>query len=90
MNYAKLDGPLAAACAELSDPERRNFLVFIYTDNEPDENQVAHLASLGVNVSKPVRSIMTGQLSINAIAELSALPWVKAIRLSQRLAPKSP
>ncbi|AFZ17002.1 hypothetical protein [Allocoleopsis franciscana] len=84
MNYKKLDTALAMALNEVQDSEEQSLVVFIHTEPTPDAKATALLESLGVNVTKG-QDVFTATLSANAVSQLSEQPWVKYMRLSQKL-----
>jgi hypothetical protein len=85
MNYSKLDAALAKAVQEVQDPEERNLVVFINTRSAPDTAEAAFLERLGVSGVASGRQLLTATLSASAVAELSDRPWVRYLRLSQKL-----
>ncbi len=85
MNYRKLDAALALAMLEVQDPEERNLVVFIDTLEAPDTAEAAFLERLGVSGGASGRRLFTATLSASAVAELSDRPWVRYLKLSQKL-----
>jgi hypothetical protein len=94
MNYQKLDAALAMALNDVQDPEEPSLIVFIHTKEAPDAdaipswmvaNGIALPENLGVNDVSSANDIFTATLSANAISQLSEEPWVKYIKLSQKL-----
>lgn len=87
MNYSKLDAALALAVREVQDPEQQNLAVFIDLRSAPDTAEAAFLERLGVSGVVSRRHLLTATLSASAVAELSEQPWVRYVRLSQKLRP---
>ena len=85
MDYRKIDAALAAALDETQDPEERSLAVFIHTTHAPRHGEAALLEELGVSGVGGRRQIFTATLSPRAIGELSEQPWLRHLRLSQRL-----
>jgi hypothetical protein len=86
MNYQKLDTALAIALNEVQNPEEPCLVVFVHTNTAPDATATAFLESLGVSVASG-RDVFTATLSVNAVSQLSDQPWVKYLKLSQKLRP---
>jgi hypothetical protein len=84
MNYQKLDAALAMALKDIQNPDDRSLVVFIHTEPIPDA-ATDFLESLGVSGVSSGRSAFTATLSVNAISQLSDQPWVKYLKLSQKL-----
>jgi len=84
VDYSRIDGALALACEETPEDER-SLTVFVHTKSPPDREQVEKLNSAGVNVSSSERKIFTATLSPSQVAALSHEPWVRQLKLSQRL-----
>jgi hypothetical protein len=85
MDYRKIDAALAAALDEVRDPEERFLAVFIHTTHPPGQAEAAFLERLGVSGIRGERQVFTATLSPRAIAQLSDQPWLRFLRLSQRL-----
>lgn len=85
MDYRKIDAALAAALDGVQDPDERALVVFIHTMNAPDPSAATFLKELGVRGIGGQRRVFTATLSPRAIAELSEQPWLRFMRLSQRL-----
>jgi hypothetical protein len=83
-NYSRLDAALAQACDE-TPADDRALTVFIHTLEPPTAEQSQRLANLGVNLPASPRRILTATLSPVQVAALSNEPWVKYLKLSQRL-----
>lgn len=84
MDYQKLDAALAIALNNVENSDERCLVVFIHTEPAPDATATAFLERLAVSVPKG-RDVFTATLSRNAIAQLSAQPWVQYLKLSQKL-----
>ncbi|MSR57212.1 MAG: hypothetical protein EXS05_06035 [Planctomycetaceae bacterium] len=84
LDYSRIDGPLALACEETHASER-SLTVFVHTVEPPTDEQAKHLSVLGVSVPTRASRIFTATLSPSQIAALSNEPWVKRLKLSQRL-----
>jgi hypothetical protein len=86
MDYQKLDAPLASALTENLNEEEPTWEVFIHTQHSPSTSEEALLRRLGV--TGDVRNtVLTARLSKSAIDELTNQPWVKVLKLSQKLRP---
>lgn len=85
MNYQKVDAALATALAEVEDREARVLGVFIHTESDLSESAIAFLESLGISHPTQNQTVYTVTLSANAVAQLTDQPWVRYLRLSQRL-----
>ncbi|MEH2067809.1 MAG: hypothetical protein V7K47_06525 [Nostoc sp.] len=85
MNYQKLDAPLTVALNNVQDLEKPNLAVFIYTEPVSDPVVTSFFTSLGVNGMRNDQNLFTATLSSNAISQLSEQPWVKSLKLSQKL-----
>ena len=83
MNYGKVDGPLAAALADISDADERALSVFIHLE-DPGEEGLEALAQMGIR-SGAAELTCTATLSAREVADLSDRPWVSRLRLSARL-----
>lgn len=84
LDYSRIDGPLALACDE-TQPDERSLTVFVHTFAPPDQQQAKKLTATGVAVPAAGRRIFTATLSPSQVAALSQEPWVKHVKLSQRL-----
>lgn len=85
MNYQKLDAALATALNDVPDSETPSLTVFIHTEPILDADATAILENLNVAGVTPGKDTFTATLSANAIAQLSAQPWVQHLKLSQKL-----
>jgi hypothetical protein len=94
VDYRKVDAALAAALAEVLDgpePDRgaraapQKLSVFVHVDPAAAKRERAALAKLGVRAGSLMGGIGTATLSPSQVRELSELPWVRQIRLSQPL-----
>ncbi|BAZ11129.1 hypothetical protein NIES4071_29550 [Calothrix sp. NIES-4071] len=84
MNYQKLDAALAMAVSEVEDPQEPSLVVFIHTDNL-DTQAITFLNRLGIKGVTNNTDIYTATVSSSTVSELSQQPWVKSIKLSQKL-----
>lgn len=85
MNYRKIDAPLVAAVDEIKNAEEPLQAVFIHTAKAPDETATTFLKAMGVRINSPQQKIFTANLSPHAVKELSQQPWVRYVKLSQKL-----
>ncbi|MEA5570417.1 hypothetical protein [Calothrix sp. UHCC 0171] len=85
MNYQKLDASLAMALDEVENSDEASLVVFVHTNQPLDANAFAFLDSLHLSGFREGKDIFTATLSPNAISELSQQPWIKYLRLSQKL-----
>ncbi len=85
MNYQKLDAALVIALNEVERLDECSLVVFIHTDPVPDDAATVFLESLGVSNVRSGRNVFTATLSANGISQLSQQPWVKYLKLSQKL-----
>ena len=85
MDYQKMDAALAAALAEVRDPEERALSVFIHTAHAPQDAEADFLEDLGVGGVTGGRQVFTATLSPRAVEELSDQPWLRYMKLSRRL-----
>lgn len=85
MDYKKLDASLAMAIDEVDSSSEPTLLVFIHTNQQLDARAVAFLESLGIKDVTNDKDIFTATVSPNTVSELSHQPWVKSIKLSQKL-----
>lgn len=95
MDYGKVDAALAAVLA--TDEERAGesdspsvasppmLSVFLHVDPVAAKRKKAALAKLGLTPASLQGGIGTATLSPDQVRELSEQPWVRQIRLSQRL-----
>jgi hypothetical protein len=84
-NYRKLDAKLAAALDEAQNPEEPALSVFIHISPAPDSSAATFLQEIGVKVTSPRQQIVTAKVSPRAVEELSKQPWVRYLKLSQKL-----
>ena len=63
---------------------KARIIVFVATQGPPGEDARATLSSLGINAS-PGRTLLTADLSARDIDALSEKPWIRSLRLSQKL-----
>jgi hypothetical protein len=84
VNYQKLDAALAMALNQVQNPEERCLVVFIQTEPVTDST-AKFLENLGVSGVTTGRNMFTATLSANAVSQLSDQPWVKYLKLSQKL-----
>ena len=87
MDYRKIDASLGEALTDTAATDEQNLVVFIKTTEEPNADQTSLLQSIGVNQVAPGRRLFTGTLSANAIDQLTEQPWVRSVKLSQKLRP---
>jgi hypothetical protein len=87
MDYRKIDASLGEVLAEAANTDEPNLVVFISTTEEPNADQASLLQSIGVNQVAPGRRVFTGTLSVHAIDQLTDQPWVRSVKLSQKLRP---
>jgi hypothetical protein len=87
MDYSKIDAPLGEALAESAAKNESNLLVFIHADRDLSQVEPAELHPLGVDPNIMKGRIATATLSASAVEKLSHLPWVRSIKLSQKLRP---
>jgi len=85
MNYRKLDTRLAAALEEMQNPEEPALAVFIHIAPAPDSSAATFLKDIGVKLTSPRQQIVTARVSPRDVEELSKQPWVRAVKLSQKL-----
>ncbi len=85
MNYHKVDAPLAAAVDEIKNAEEPLLAVFIYTAKSRDETATTFLNGIGVRVYSKNQEIFTATVSPHTVKELSQQPWVRYVKLSQKL-----
>jgi len=85
MNYGKVDAPLAAAVDEIENVEEPTLAVFIHTAPSRDEIATTFLNGIGVRVYSKNQEIFTATVSPHTVEELSQQPWVRYVRLSQKL-----
>jgi hypothetical protein len=86
MDYQKLDAPLASALTDQQEAEDQTWEVFIHTQHVPSASEEAHLRRLGV-AGDIQNTIVTARLSKQAIDELTNQPWIRVLKLSQKLRP---
>ncbi|MBM4258546.1 MAG: hypothetical protein FJ147_21940 [Deltaproteobacteria bacterium] len=85
MDYQKVDASLALALSDVQDQDARAFQVFIHVARPPGPKELALLEDLGVTGITSGRSVYTATLSANQVTQLSHMPWVRALKLSQKL-----
>jgi hypothetical protein len=85
MNYQKLDAALAMAVDEVENPQEATLVVFIHTEKSLNTQAVTFLNSLGIKGVMDDTDIYTATVSASTVSELSQQPWVKSIKLSQKL-----
>jgi hypothetical protein len=85
MNYRKVDATLAAALDEIKSAEEPMLAVFIYTAKSRDETATTFLNGIGVRVYSKNQEIFTATVSPHTVKELSQQPWVRYVKLSQKL-----
>jgi hypothetical protein len=90
MDYSRIDAPLGAALAESPAKDQSNLTVFIHTHHELGEAESAELRSLGIDQDSVKKRIVTATVSPNVVDKLSHKPWIRSIKLSQKLRPLGP
>ncbi len=85
MNNRKVDAMLAAALDEIKSAEEPLLAVFIYTAKSRDETATIFLNDIGVRVYSANQQIFTATVSPHTVEELSHQPWVRYVKLSQKL-----
>ena len=85
MNYRKLDTRLAAALGQIQNPEEPALSVFIHMAQAPDSTAATFLKDLGVKLTSARQQIITARVSPRNVEELSKQPWVRVVKLSQKL-----
>jgi hypothetical protein len=85
MDNRKIDAVLAAALDEMKNPEERALPVFIHTAQTVDPTATTFLREIGVKGATAGKKIFTATLSPRAVEELSKQPWVRYVKLSQKL-----
>ncbi len=90
MNYRKLDTRLAAALDEMQNDgnkvsEEPALSVFIHMAQTPDPTAADFLKEIGVKLTSTRQQIVTAKVSPRAVEELSKQPWVRLVKLSQKL-----
>ena len=87
MNYSKIDAALGEALAETHAKDDPQLAVFIHANRDLNEQEASELEGLGVDHGKLKKRIITAMLSPTSVEKLSHKPWVRSIRLSQKLRP---
>jgi hypothetical protein len=85
MNYRKLDTRLAAALDEMKNPEEPALAVFIHMAQAPDSSAATFLKDIGVKLTSSRQQIVTARVSPRDVEELSKQPWVRQVKLSQKI-----
>lgn len=85
MNYHKVDATLAVALDEIKSVEEPLLSVFIYTAKSRDETATTFLNGIGVRVYSKNQEIFTATVSPQTVKKLSQQPWVRYVKLSQKL-----
>ncbi len=85
MNYRKIDATLAAAVDKIKNAGEPILAVFIYTAKTRDETATTFLNGIGVRVYSKNQEIFTATVSPQTVKELSQQPWVRYVKLSQKL-----
>ena len=88
MDYRKIDAALAVALQETPNRDDPSLLVFVHTERPPCEQEAAALERHGIRTGDG-RGPFTATLSPRAVEDLSDQPWVRSLKLSQRLRPTS-
>ncbi|MFJ8040508.1 hypothetical protein ACIRBX_08395 [Kitasatospora sp. NPDC096147] len=87
MDYRKLDAALARTVDSVGDPKARNIAVVIRLVEAASEQQQVLLRAAGVVRSAAGRRVLTANMSREDVEALSALPWVRALSLSESRQP---
>ena len=82
-DYGKLDAGLASALEDVADGDARVLPVFVEVAGELTEAGLATLTDLGLG--EPTGGVVTATLSARQVSQLSDQPWVRYLRLSERL-----
>jgi hypothetical protein len=69
----------------MKNPEERVLSVFIHTAQTVDPTATTFLREIGVKGAMAGKKIFTATLSPHAVEELSKQPWVRYVKLSNRL-----
>lgn len=90
MNYRKLDTRLTAALDEIQNDGKKEsdepaLSVFIHMAEAPDSTAVRFLKDIGVKLTSKPQQIVTAKVSRRDVEELSQKPWVRYVRLSQKI-----
>jgi hypothetical protein len=85
MDYDKIDASLAVALDEAKNPEERLLSVFIQTTQGVDPVATDFLKEIGVKGATEGRKIFTAKLSPHAVEALTKQPWVRYVKLSQKM-----
>ncbi|BDA72060.1 hypothetical protein CAL7716_062260 [Calothrix sp. PCC 7716] len=85
MNYKKIDAALAMAIDEVDTSEQPSLIVFIHTNQPLEAPAITFLESLGIKDVASDKDIYTATVSSGTVSQLSHQPWVKSIKLSQKL-----
>jgi len=85
-----MDSGLAAALDNLeTESDESPLHIFIQAHHPLDLNESKYLTDLGVSGERSGQEIITATVSPKKLDELSEQPWVKYIRLSRTLRPRS-
>ncbi len=85
MNFTKLDTALILAIKKIQDRSIPCLVVFIHTQSAIDSTATTVLEGFGITGITAQKDVFTATLSLNAVAQLSEQPWVKYLKLSQKL-----
>lgn len=85
-DFNRIDAPLWQACAETPSAERV-LSIFIHLEEPLNDEQAEHLSALGLPPINQRKRILTATLTPDEVIRLSHLPWIKSLKLSQRLRP---
>lgn len=85
MDYDKIDASLAVALDEVDNREERMLSVFIQTTQGVDPAATDFLKEIGVKGATEGKKIFTAKLSPRAVDELTKQPWVRYVKLSQKM-----
>jgi hypothetical protein len=87
LDYQKIDPALAVALHRTYDRKKRSLEVFIYTQQSIGPAEKSFLKDKGVDVPENdyPKAILTARISADSASEISDQPWVKQLKLSQKL-----
>lgn len=85
MDYHKVDATLAATLEEIKNADEPLLAVCIYTAKTRDETATIFLNGIGVRVYSTNQEIFTATVSPQTVKKLSQQPWVRFVKLSQKL-----
>jgi hypothetical protein len=62
-------------------------IVFIHVNRGLEQSEAAELQELGIDDTAVKKRIMTAKVSPTVVDKLTDKPWVRSIKLSQKLRP---